>query len=409
MKQLEKLIQQFCPNGVTFKRLGDIASITRGGNFQKKDYIEQGFPCIHYGQIYTKYNLFVTETISHISNEKAEQQKKAEPGDIIMAVTSENIEDVCKCIAWLGDSKVAVSGHAAIIHHSQNPKFLSYYLNSSLFYNQKLPMVQGTKVIEVSPEKLKKIILPVPPLEVQQEIVRILDQFTELTAELTAELTTREMQYKYYREKLLSLGEEIPVKQLGDICNVTAGGTPSKKNREYWDKGTIKWLSSTVCKNKKTVDEITDYITPKGIAESSAKIMGAGTTLVALVGATIGKVAFLPFEAAINQNIAGIFPKNPEELLPSYIYYSCTMLYPKFLVLTQGTKLAMANIAFVRGLKIPVPPLPEQRRIVSILDRFDALCNDLTSGLPAEIEARQKQYEYYRDKLLTFPERKNQR
>ena len=82
MRQLEKLIQQFCPNGVVYKKLGDIATITRGGNFQKKDYVEQGFPCIHYGQIYTKYNLFVTETISHISNEKAEQQKKAEPGDI---------------------------------------------------------------------------------------------------------------------------------------------------------------------------------------------------------------------------------------------------------------------------------------------------------------------------------------
>ena len=133
--------------------------------------------------------------------------------------------------------------------------------------------------------------------------------------------------------------------------------------------------------------------------------MGKETTLVALVGATIGKVAFLPFEAAINQNIAGIYPKNVETLLPSYVYYACTTLYPKFLALTQGTKLAMANMSFVRALQIPLPPIEKQHRIVSILDRFDALCNDLISGLPAEIEARRKQYEYYRDKLLAFKEK----
>ena len=89
-------------------------------------------------------------------------------------------------------------------------------------------------------------------------------------------------------------------------------------------------------------------------------------------------------------------------MIPSYVYYACTTLYPKFLALTQGTKLAMANMSFVRALQIPVPSIKEQRRIVSILDHFDALCNDLTSGLPAEIEARKKQYEYYRDKLLSF-------
>lgn len=129
--------------------------------------------------------------------------------------------------------------------------------------------------------------------------------------------------------------------------------------------------------------------------------MKANTTLIALVGATIGKVAFLPFEAAINQNIAGIYPINDNDVDPSYVYYACAMLYPKFLELSSG-KLAMANLSFVRNLKIPIPPLEKQQRIVDILDRFDKLCNDISDGLPAEIEARQKQYEYYRDKLLTF-------
>lgn len=200
---------------------------------------------------------------------------------------------------------------------------------------------------------------------------------------------------------MLTFGNEIEWKSLGDVCIVQAGGTPSKNESLYWENGNIKWLSSTVCKNQKNVDEITNYITEQGLLKSSAKMMKANTTLIALVGATIGKVAFLPFEAAINQNIAGIYPINDNDVDPSYVYYACAMLYPKFLELSSG-KLAMANLSFVRNLKIPIPPLEKQQRIVDILDRFDKLCNDISDGLPAEIEARQKQYEYYRDKLLTF-------
>ena len=150
------------------------------------------------------------------------------------------------------------------------------------------------------------------------------------------------------------------------------------------------------------MDEVTKYITLEGLNSSSAKLMPIGTTLIALVGATIGKVAYLPFEAAINQNIAGICPKDTKSVDSSYLYYACTRLYQEFLSLTQGQKLAMANLSFVRSLKIPVPPIDEQKRIAEVLDKFNAICSDLRVGLPAEIVARQKQYEYYRDKLLQF-------
>lgn len=411
MSHLQELIDQLCPGGVEYKKLGEVATISRGGNLQKKDFQENGVPCIHYGQIYTQYGLFADRTFTFISEEKAAKQKMASKNDVIMAVTSENIEDVCKCLAWLGDEDVAVSGHTAIIHHELNPKYLVYYLHTQHFFSQKRKLAHGTKVIEVTPNRLNEITLPVPPMAVQREIVRILDNFTALTAELTAELEYRKKQYEFYRDQLLSFDDvrggrtaDLQWKTLGEVCEVVAGGTPSKKNSAYWDHGNIRWLSSAVCDNKKTVKSITGYITQEGLENSSAKKMKEDTTLVALVGATIGKVAFLPFEAAINQNIAGIYPRDTNILNPSYVYYACTMLYPHFLTLTQGTKLAMANMSFVRSLKIPVPPLAEQERIVAILDRFDALCNDLTSGLPAEIVARQKQYEYYRDKLLSFKE-----
>lgn len=219
MNKLDELIQQLCPNGVPYRRLGDIATICRGGSFQKKDFTESGVPCIHYGQIYTRYGLFVNETITYIGEETAQKQKFAEPNDVVMAVTSENIEDVCKCVAWLGDGKVAVSGHAAIIHHSMNPKYLVYWLHSSSFYQQKAKIANGTKVIEVAPAKLSDVVLPVPPLEIQHEIVRILDTFTELTAELTA----RKQQYAYYRDKLLAFGDDVPKDTLENLCDFQYG------------------------------------------------------------------------------------------------------------------------------------------------------------------------------------------
>ena len=145
MSRLDELIKELCPDGVEYKPLGEVATISRGGNFQKKDYVESGVPCIHYGQIYTYYGLFADKTISHISEEKAAKQKFAKPGDIVMAVTSENIDDICKCLAWLGNEEVAISGHTAIISHSLNSKFLVYYFHSSIFDKQKRKLAHGTK------------------------------------------------------------------------------------------------------------------------------------------------------------------------------------------------------------------------------------------------------------------------
>ena len=193
--------------GYAFVRLGDIATITRGGNFQKKDFRAEGKPCIHYGQIYTKYGLCADRSISFVNDEVYGKAKKASRGDIVMAVTSENIEDVCKCVVWMGDEDVAISGHTAIIHHDQNAKYLAYYFNTQEFFEQKKRLVHGTKVIEVTPSSLENIVIPLPSLEEQARIVSILDRFDELCNDLSeglpAEIEARQKQYEYYRNKLL--------------------------------------------------------------------------------------------------------------------------------------------------------------------------------------------------------------
>ena len=194
-------------------RLELIAKISRGGNFQKKDFVASGRPCIHYGQMYTYFGIHTDKTLTFVDDEIFEKSKTAKSGDIIMAVTSENVEDVCLCTAWLGSEEVAVSGHTAIISHNQNAKFMSYYFHSSDFFSQKKKLAHGTKVIEVTPNKLNDIIIMLPSIEKQEKIVSILDRFdtlcNDLSAGLPAEIEARQKQYEYYRDKLLSF-KELP-------------------------------------------------------------------------------------------------------------------------------------------------------------------------------------------------------
>ena len=209
------LLLNFDKNGererVRWLRLGDIATILRGGSLQKKDFVESGVPCIHYGQIYTRYGMKTNKTLTFINKDTALKQRFAETNDIVMAVTSENLEDVCKCVVWLGSEKAAVSGHTAIIKHEQDARYLAYYFGTSMFFDQKRKYAHGTKVIEVSPAKLADIVIPIPPIEVQREIADKLDRFSDLSSDISeglpAEIEARQKQYVYYRDKLLTFEE----------------------------------------------------------------------------------------------------------------------------------------------------------------------------------------------------------
>lgn len=195
-------------SNIEYKKISDFATITRGGSFQKSDFVDVGRPAIHYGKIYTNYGISTSQTLNYINEEVFNKSRKAQPNDIVMAVTSENVEDVCKCVAWLGNEDVAVSGHTAIIHHNQNPKYLSYYFHTSMFAKQKEKLAHGTKVIEVTPDRLNDIEIPIPPMDVQNRIVEVLDNFDKICNDfeigLPAEVEMRQKQYEFFRDKLLT-------------------------------------------------------------------------------------------------------------------------------------------------------------------------------------------------------------
>jgi len=200
MNQIEKLLEKMCPEGVEFRELGEISQLVRGNGMPKSDFSETGVGAIHYGQIYTWYGAWTTETISFVRVETARKLAKVDCGDIIITNTSENLEDVCKAVAWLGEKQIVTGGHATVIKHKEDSKYLSYWFQTENFSIQKKKLATGTKVIDVSAKSLAKVKIPIPPLAIQKEIVTILDKFVELQAELQA----RKIQYEYYRNALLT-------------------------------------------------------------------------------------------------------------------------------------------------------------------------------------------------------------
>ena len=188
--------------------LGAIGDIIRGNGLQKKDFQDAGVPCIHYGQIYTYYGIETDITKSFINLELSKKLQKAKTGDLIVATTSENVEDVGKSLVWLGKDEVCIGGHSCIIRTEQNAKFLAYLFRTSFFQIQKEKRVLGTKVIELYPKNLAKIQILLPPLSTQSQIVSILDNFNTLTNSLSEglpkEIEQRQKQYEYWREQLLN-------------------------------------------------------------------------------------------------------------------------------------------------------------------------------------------------------------
>lgn len=388
MSHLQELIDQLCPDGVEYKKLGEVVSLERGKRVVRKQLSEtEGYPV--YQNSLTPLGYYYQSNYPKDST------------FIIVAGAAGEIGYSDKDF-WAADDCFVI----VCPEHVSSRYIYHFLLNRQQSLYSK---VRKASIPRLPRQAIDNIKIPVPPMAVQREIVRILDDYSartaELVKELEAELEARKKQYEFYRDQLLRFDNvrggrtaDFQWKTLGDIgkvsmCKRILKSETSKENGiPFYKIGTFGKEADAYISREKFEEYKAKYSYPK-----------KGDILISAAG-TIGRTVIYDGEDAYYQDSNIVWLENDESLvLNKYLYYYY-QLQPWY-VSTGGTIKRLYNDN-IRKTKIPVPPLAEQERIVAILDRFDALCNDLTSGLPAEIAARQKQFEYYRDKLLSFPESK---
>ena len=411
MSKIEALLSELAPKGVEFRALGDFAELVRGNGMPKADLTDTGIGAIHYGQIYTRYGVWTKSTFSFVSEATAAKLATANPGDIIITNTSENVEDVCKAVAWLGEATIVTGGHATVIRHNQDAKFLSYWFQSESFQSQKRALATGTKVIDVSAKQLAKVRIPVPPLDVQQEIVSILDKFSQLEAELEAELEARRVQYSYYRDSLLTFdAADTRWISLGEV-GTFFGGLSGKTKTDFTD-GNARYVTYLNIAGNIAVDVAREDFVRVG-PEERQRSLKRGDILFTGSSETPGDVGVSSVVTSditepiyLNSFSIGYRLNDPNLLDPEFAKHLFRSSAMRAQIVQTASGVTRFNVSKARLAKVrfPVPSRSVQAQTASVLDRFEALVNSLTEGLPAELAARRQQYRYYRDKLLTFDE-----
>lgn len=401
MSKLDELIQQYCPDGVEFKRLSEIFN-TRNGytpSKNKKEYWERGDNPWFVMEDIRKNGNILSDSIQHVSDEAIKGSLFPE-NSLIVATSATIGEHALITVPSLANQRFTYLMLKDEYKELFDIKFLYYYcyeLDKWCFEH----LNQGN-FASVDMKQFAKFEFPLPALPVQCEIVRILDSFTLYSAELAAELAARREQYEYYRTSLMTFDDSVQWKRLDEVCELVTGATPNTKKPEYWENGTIPWMSSGEV-SKKHVYETEAKISELGYKNASTTIVPEHSVVIALAGQgkTRGKVALTEIPLCTNQSLCSMICG--EHILPEYLYFYLDGKYDELRAISNGdgTRGGL-SLRILNPYTVPVPSIQIQERIIEVLKRFDTLNDDISTGLPAEIEARQKQYEYYRDKLLTF-------
>ena len=383
MSEIRKLIERLCPDGVEYKRLGDITEILRGRRLTKKELTDNAEYPVYHGGI---------EPIGYYSH----HNRPANTVMIINVGASAGTVGYCNKPFWSSDGCYCIDKSELL-----SDRYLYYVLSKNqLAFVSK---VRHAGIPTLDSKVIANFEIPVPPIEVQSKIVEILDNFTELEAELEikleAELEARRKQYEYYRNQLLTFdkvgGARFDVKwmtlgEIGEVCmckRIMKHQTSDSGEIPFFKIGTFGGTPDAFIDRDLYEEYKSKFSYPK-----------KGDILISASG-TIGRAVIFDGKDAYFQDSNIVWIDNDESILYNkYLYYLYSIIDWK----TEGGTIKRLYNGNLKATKIAVPPLSEQERIVSILDRFEALTTDLQSGLPAEIEARRKQYEYYREKLLTF-------
>ena len=382
---------------VEWKTLGEVAELYAGLSGKNKEHFQKGnAPYVTYKNIFE--NLAVDSSILEmVSIEADERQHAIKYGDILITGSSENIEEVgmASVVTFHPETEIYLNSFSfGIRFHSAiqlSPEFTKYLFRSDLLRKQIMKTASGVTRFNVSKKKFLAITLPIPPLRVQARIVEILDKFTQLEAELQAELEARRKQYAYYRDQLLNFSQYPPLnvniewKTLGEMAEI---GTGSSNRQDEAENGVYPF-----------------YVRSKNILRSSTYQFDETAIIIPGEGGIGDIFHYTEGKYALHQRAYRIKVNAENELFPKFLFYYMTNAFKPFILSRcVGATATSIRKPMLTDFPIPIPPLSEQRRIVDILDRFDTLTNSISEGLPREIALRRKQYEYYRDALLNFPQ-----
>ena len=384
MNYIDRLVAELCPDGVDFYTIDELITLDFGTRITKsKDA----------GTIYPVYG-------GGGASFRTDNYNREDKYVVSRFAMSEKCVRYVSGKFWMLDSGFTYSvKDESLLSY----KYISYWLlnaQQEIYACSSQSAQRNLKTAE-----FKRFEVPVPPLEIQEAIVEILDKFKNLETELETELEARTLQYEYYRDLLLASFSEPAVKfySIEELFTTRNGYTPSKSNSSYWENGTVPWFRmEDIRENGGVLSE-----SLQSVHESALKKGGmfpAGSIIVA-TSATIGEHALINVDFLCNQRFTVLTPKEEFKslMLPKFLYYYSFVLDRWCLSNTTQSSFASVDMKRFKKFEFPVPSLEEQQRIVDILDRFDSLTTSLSEGLPAELAARRSQYEYYRDQLLTFP------
>ena len=394
MSKIFDLINELCPDGVEFRELGDVVNYTQPTDFivVNTNYDDKfDIPVLTAGQSF----------ILGYTNEAFGIYEASKTAAIIF-------DDFTTAFRWV-DFDFKVKSSAIKILNNKNDDETNFKF---VYYAMKCIKFEPVNHERHWISKYSKFKLPVPPMEVQREIVRILDSFTLLTAELTAELTARKKQYEFYRDFLLNFNEdqnEIKWDIIDNIFIMKNGYTPSKANKDFWENGTISWYRmEDIRENGRILSESIQKITPQAV--KGGKLIPKNSIIVATT-ATIGEHALAIADSFLmNQRFTSFTIREllKDKLDIKFVFYYFFKICEWCKQNTNSSSFPSVDMAKLKKVKFPIPSPQTQQKVVEILDKFDTLVNSITEGLPREIELRRKQYEYYREKLLNFTELKKE-
>ena len=406
MTKLDKLIQELCPDGAPFRTIGECVKPIYNIKWSCSNDTEYQYIDLTSVDRDT-HSIGETQTIC-ADNAPSRAQQIVYAQDILLGTTRPLLRRFC-AVPNEYNSQICSTGFC-VLRADENivlHRWLYHQISTTKFFDYVEKHQKGASYPAISDADVKKFSVPVPPLSVQREIVRILDNFTELTAELTAEitaeLTARKKQYAYYRDKLLTHSSETKICKLADVCESIADGDHMPPPKA--DDG-IPFITISNITEQNKIDFSNTMFVPSSYYDALAdkRKPHSGDILYTVVGSYGIPVCIEQDTKFVFQRHIAILRPRSEVIKARYMFHAMQSGAFKAQAdkAAKGAAQKTIGLSSLAEMTLPVPNMCIQERLIRVLDNFDSICTDLSSGLPAEIEARQKQYEYYRDKLLTF-------